>query len=240
MHPEPVHPEPVHPEPLVVLRDVVALAGRFPLLSGVSLTAGRGEIVLLTGPNGAGKTSTLRLCAGLLRPTRGEAVVAGCDLRRDRRAVRRRVGVLGHASALYDDLTVRENVVFAVRAAGGDASAVEPALERCGLTGRLPGQRVTSLSAGQRRRSALAVLVARAPAVWLLDEPHAGLDAEGRDLVDALAGEAAAAGAAVLLASHDLERSTRLAHRHVTIAGGFALDAPSDAGAPEGRAGDVA
>ncbi len=209
------------PERLVDLRDVVALAGGFPVLSGVSVQADAGQVVLLTGPNGAGKTSTLRLCAGLLRPTRGEAVVAGCDLRRDRRAVRRLVGVLGHASGLYDDLGVDENVRFAVRAAGGDPARVDAALEHCGLTGRLVRQRVASLSAGQRRRTALAVLVARAPRVWLLDEPHAGLDAEGRDLVDALAAQAAAGGAAVLLASHDLERSARIAHRRVHIAGGF-------------------
>ena len=80
------------------------------------------------GPNGAGKTTLLRACAGLLPIAGGEAEVLGHDLRDDRRSVRRHVGLLGHSAGLYDDLTVDENVRFAVRAARGDDAAVEPAL----------------------------------------------------------------------------------------------------------------
>ena len=80
------------------------------------------------------------------------------------------------------------------------------------------------LSAGQRRRTALAVVAARRPELWLLDEPHAGLDAAGRDLLDALVVDAAAAGATVVLASHELERATHLATRRVVVAGGTASD----------------
>ncbi|MBO0731324.1 MAG: ABC transporter ATP-binding protein, partial [Acidimicrobiaceae bacterium] len=157
-------------------RAAVALVGRFPVLAGVDLEVATGEIVLLQGPNGAGKTSILRACAGLLRVTSGDAIVLDADLIRDPRAVRRRVGLLGHTNALYEDLTVADNVRFLVRAAGGRVEAVAPALERLGLTGRLPATAVRNLSAGQRRRVALAGLVARDPELWLLDEPHAGLD----------------------------------------------------------------
>ncbi len=80
------------------------------------------------------------------------------------------------------------------------------------------------LSAGQRRRAALAVLVARAPELWLLDEPHAGLDAAGRDVLDELVREVTAAGATVVLASHELERAAGLATRSVTLAGGRVVD----------------
>jgi heme ABC exporter ATP-binding subunit CcmA len=207
---------------VVELRSVVALLGGFPALSGVDLTAQAGEIVLLEGPNGAGKTSTLRVCAGLLGVTRGTVSVAGVDVVADRRGVRRHIGLLGHAAALYDDLTVAENIDFGVRAGGGDRSRIAAAADQCGLSGRLMGQRVSSLSAGQRRRTALAICVARRPAVWLMDEPHAGLDPDGRDLFDRLAREAADAGATVLLASHDLERAEKLADRSVRIAGGAA------------------
>ncbi|MGH8981908.1 MAG: heme ABC exporter ATP-binding protein CcmA [Acidimicrobiales bacterium] len=208
----------------VHLRSAVALAGRFPALSGADLDVAPGEVVAVLGPNGAGKTSLLRTCAGLLPVTSGEAVVLGCDLRADRSAVRRKVGLLGHDAALYDELTAAENVRFAVRAAGAPTGGVEPALERLGLVGRLRRTPASRLSAGQRRRAALAVLLARAPALWLLDEPHAGLDAAARELVDALVAEVAGAGAAVVLTSHEVERATALADRVIVMSGGRAVD----------------
>jgi ABC-type multidrug transport system ATPase subunit len=128
--------------------------------------------------------------------------------------------MLGHAAALYDDLTVTENVRFSVRAAGASQAAVGPALERLGLVGRLARTPSGRLSAGQRRRVALAVLVARRPALWLLDEPHAGLDAGARSLLAEMVKEASADGASVLLASHELAVSTPLADRVVQMAGG--------------------
>jgi heme ABC exporter ATP-binding subunit CcmA len=197
-------------------RSAVALLGRFPALAGVDLDVEAGEVVLLQGPNGAGKTSLLRACAGLVAVTAGEAEVLGVDLRRDRRSVRRRVGLLGHTGFLYDDLTVEDNVRFAVRAAGRSADAVAPALARLGLDGRLRRLPAGRLSTGQRRRTALAVVLARDAELWLLDEPHAGLDAEGREVVDGVIAEAAGRGAAVLLASHE----DCAAHRTLVMAGG--------------------
>jgi heme ABC exporter ATP-binding subunit CcmA len=208
-------------DPVIRFRAAVALVGRFPVLAGVDLDVAQGEIVLLQGANGAGKTSLLRACAGLLRVVSGDARVLGEDLVANPRAVRRRVGLFGHATSLYDDLTAAENVRFAVRAAGGPIAAAGPALERLGLVGRLPTTAVGALSAGQRRRVALAVLAARDPELWLLDEPHAGLDAEHRDLLDGLIRDAVGHGATVVLASHELDRAQGLAGRIVTVAGGM-------------------
>jgi len=207
----------------VRFRSAVALLGRFPALAGVDLDVVAGEVVLLQGANGAGKTTLLRACAGLVPVVAGQAEVLGHDLRRDRRTVRRRVGLLGHTGTLYDDLTAEDNVRFAVRAGGGDGRAVGPALAQLGVDGRLRTTAVGRLSAGQRRRVAVAALVARSPALWLLDEPHAGLDAEGRDLLDGLVRSAAAAGATVVLASHEAERASALAGRTVVIGGGRVL-----------------
>jgi heme ABC exporter ATP-binding subunit CcmA len=204
----------------VRFRSAVAMVGRFPVLAGVDLDIATGEIVLLEGANGAGKTSLLRACAGLLRVASGEAVVLGADVVADPRAVRRRVGLLGHDSGLYDDLSVEENVRFAVRAGRGPVAAVGPALEHLGLTGRLRTATVGTLSAGQRRRTALAALVARRPELWLLDEPHAGLDARHRDLLDEVVRSAVAEGATVVLASHERDRATALAGRVVAVTGG--------------------
>jgi heme ABC exporter ATP-binding subunit CcmA len=217
----------------VRFRAAVSLLGRFPALAGVDLDVARGEILLLKGPNGAGKTTLLRACAGLVGIVSGEAEVLGCDLTRDRRAVRRRIGLLGHGTFLYDELTVADNLRFAARAAGRPAADGAAAMERLGLAGRLHDLPVAKLSAGhgqvvqapgQRRRVALAAVVARRPELWLLDEPHASLDAAGRDLLDAIVREAAAAGATVLLASHELDRADHLATRRATVVGGQVQD----------------
>ncbi len=210
-------------EPVVAFRAAVCLLGRFPALAGIDLDVRAGEIVLLQGPNGAGKTTVLRACAGLVPVVAGEAAVLGVDLRADRRAVRHRVGLLGHASGLYEDLTVADNVRFWARAGRSHAADADAAMHRLDLDGRLASVPVARLSAGQRRRTSLAVLVARRPELWLLDEPHAALDQAGRDLVDGLMADAVAAGATVLFASHELDRAEAVAHRRVTIAGGTVL-----------------
>jgi heme ABC exporter ATP-binding subunit CcmA len=207
-------------EPAVHLRGAVALIGRFPALAGVDLEVARGEIVLLRGANGAGKTSLLRACAGLLPIVDGEATVLGHDLRHDRVAVRAHVGLLGHRTGLYDDLSARDNVVFWTRAVRGDDADADAAMARLGLDGRLADVAVGRLSAGQRRRVSFAIVLARRPELWLLDEPHAGLDQATRDEVDRLVHEAAAAGATVVVASHELDRAEALAGRTVQIAGG--------------------
>ena len=205
---------------IVALRDAVVLLGSFPALSGVDLEVNAAEVVLLQGPNGAGKSTLLRFCAGLLRLHSGSAVVLGHDLCKSRPAVRRSVGLLGHDTALYDDLTVLENLQFFAKASRIELEAVESALDRLGVSARLHNVVVGRLSAGQRRRVALAEVALRRPELWLLDEPHAGLDQGGRDLVDGLVSEAAADGATVLVASHELDRTLDLATRRVTVVGG--------------------
>jgi len=214
--------------PVVHLRGAVALLGRFPALAGVDLEVRPRRIVLLRGPNGAGKTTLLRALAGLVPITAGEATVLGIDLRVDRRAVRPRVGLLAHGSGLYEELTVADNVRFWTRAAHADPADAEAAMGRLGLDGRLRDVVVGRLSAGQRRRASFACLVARRPELWLLDEPHAGLDRDGRDIVDAIVREASAAGATVVLSSHELDRSIALADEIVTLAGGAVTAAGAD------------
>ena len=207
-------------DPVVQLVDVVTVLDRFPALAGATLDVHRGEIVLLRGPNGAGKTTLLRLCAGLLSPARGTATVLGLDLAVQRQAVRARVGLLGHSNGLYTDLTVNENVAFWGATIGATADEIAAAQERMGLGNRLGSVPVRKLSAGQRRRTALACLIARRAELWLLDEPHAGLDAAGRDELDIVLRAACAAGATMIVASHELERAGALATRVVEVAGG--------------------
>lgn len=209
-----------HSEPVVELADVVAVSGSFPVLAGADLRVSRGEIVLLRGPNGAGKTSVLRACAGLLPIVRGRARVLDVDLAANRLDVRPYVGLLGHSNGLYGDLTVTENVRFWGATVGASDAEIDAAVARLGLDGRLADVATRRLSAGQRRRTAIACLVARRAEIWLLDEPHAGLDAEGRDELDEVLRRAASAGATVLVASHEHERAGALASRVVEVVGG--------------------
>lgn len=220
----PGHDDSEAPGDVVVdLDEVVALLGRFPALAGASLTVERCEIVLLKGPNGAGKTTLLRLCAGLLPITRGTATILGFDLATQRQLLRPHVGLLGHQNGLYADLTVRENVRFWGQTVGASHAEIDAAMMRMGVAERLADVPVRKLSAGQKRRTSLACLVARRAQVWLLDEPHAGLDAAGRDELDTTLVQAAAAGATIIVASHELERAGTLATRSVDVVAGQVL-----------------
>jgi len=223
---------------VIQLRQAISLIERFPALAGVDLTVTEGEIILLRGPNGAGKSTLLRLCAGLAPLNGGRGEVLGHDLssRRERRELRRQTGLLAHATFLYDELTVEENLMFWARANRLDEASVEPVLDRLALANRLRHVRVANLSAGQRRRASLAVLVCRRPRLWLLDEPHAGLDVNGRDFVDGLIKHAVAFGGTVLLASHDFDRAAEIATRTVVVAGGQVqeTDPASQPDTPEG------
>ncbi|HRE00994.1 MAG TPA: ATP-binding cassette domain-containing protein, partial [Ilumatobacteraceae bacterium] len=146
--------------------------------------------------------------------------VLGHDLSTDRESVRRRVGLLSHANGLYADLTVAENVRFWAATVGASPGEIEAAMQRMGVATRLADVAVSKLSAGQKRRTALACLVARRAELWLLDEPHSGLDAAGRDDLDATLRAATAAGATIIIASHELERAGALATRTVEVVAG--------------------
>jgi heme ABC exporter ATP-binding subunit CcmA len=204
--------------------DAVAVYNGYPALAGVTLRVERNEIVLLQGPNGAGKSTLLRACAGLMPVIRGTANVLGYDLTIDRESVRERVGLLGHQNGLFGELTIAENVSFWSTVVGASTEERNAAMERMAIDGKLAGQRVAELSAGQKRRCALACLVVRRAELWLLDEPHAGLDAKGRDEIDRIVKEAAASGATIVVASHEIERAQQLATRTISLVAGQVRD----------------
>ena len=171
-------------------------------VSQVSLEVAQGETVWLRGWNGSGKTTLLRLIATAISPTFGDGSVLGFDLRAERSAIRARTDLLSHETRLYGDLTAAENLRFACSLYDIDARLAEPALERVGLE-EVAAVRVGRYSQGMRQRLALARCLMRAPALVLLDEPYAGLDADARVVVDELLTTARAGRRTAVVASHE-------------------------------------
>jgi heme exporter protein A len=166
------------------LLEVAGLAchrGGRPVLDGLSFSLAKGELLVLTGPNGSGKTTLLRALALLVPAEAGTISWHGADVAADREAWRHTLAWLGHQDGLKGDLTVRENILVAQRLRGEpvDGERIDDALAAFGLS-PLARRAVRSLSAGQRRRVALARVVASTASLWLLDEPLNALDAESQ------------------------------------------------------------
>lgn len=204
----------------ILLSGVVVALGGFPALAGVDLAVRSGELVALRGANGTGKSTLLRLCAGLTPLTRGSARVLGVDVATQRDTVRSLVGLLGHDNGLYSDLTARENVQFVAHLVGAGTSDVVAALDRLGVDARVAATRAGALSAGQRRRTALASLVVRRAQLWLLDEPHAGLDSAARSELDGILREATRSGATVVYTTHESDALGATVPRTITLTSG--------------------
>jgi len=205
--------------PAIDATDVARRYGSSWVLRGVTLRVAPGEVVGLLGANGTGKSTFLRIVATLVRPHAGVLRVVGHDVRTAPARARDAVGYLAHMPGLYDDLTVRENLLFAAAMLDRRPQDADAALVRVGL-GRAAEQRVRALSSGMQRRVAIARLVLRRPRVVLLDEPYSNLDASGIDLVNALIGEWTEAGVAALIVLHELAPAAGVLDRTVTIVDG--------------------
>jgi heme ABC exporter ATP-binding subunit CcmA len=195
--------------------------GRSAALRGVSLEVPAGTVLTILGHNGSGKTTLIRLLATLLRPTAGGGRIGGHDLVRERDHVRRLIGLVGHGTQIYDDLTAAENLAFSGVLAGVPAAreALAAALAGVGLEAQAD-TRARELSSGMRRRLALARTMLRRPRVLLLDEPFAGLDQDGvKRLEDYLHGFRAEGGAAVVV-THGLGRALAVSDHVAILAGG--------------------
>ena len=175
--------------------------GGRPVFAGLDFRLGAGGALVLTGSNGSGKSSLLRLMATLLAPAAGRLLWKGEPVAADPARYRAAIGYAGHLDAIKPALTPRETLRFWATLRGAKDPAAEPALERFGLGG-VADWPCRFLSAGQRRRLALARLVATPSAVWLLDEPTAALDSDGEARLIAAIEEHRAGGGRLVLATH--------------------------------------
>jgi ABC-2 type transport system ATP-binding protein len=190
--------------------------GSVVAVDGITFTAPPGAVFGLLGPNGAGKSTTLNCLSGLFPPTGGSVRVLGHDVVRDGVAARREMGVVPQELALYDDLSVAENLAYWGGAWGLQGAErrtrVADALERIGLADRAKDL-VKSLSGGMKRRLNFGCGVVHRPRVLLLDEPTVGVDPQSRvRLLELVRGEAAA-GACVLYTTHYMEEAQGLCDR---------------------------
>jgi sodium transport system ATP-binding protein len=204
--------------------EVHELTKQFPLPGGrtlvavdrLSFTVPAGEVYGLLGPNGAGKTTTLRMLLGLLKPTSGQASIAGFGSTEHPDEVKRRVGYVSASAGLYQGLTAREMLLFFADLYGVPAAAAGMELERLNrLLGLAPflDQRCATLSTGQRQRVSLARALIHRPPVMLLDEPTLGLDVLVSQLVTEYIEHVRAEGKAVILTTHHLDEAERLCTR---------------------------
>jgi ABC-2 type transport system ATP-binding protein len=194
-------------ETIITTENLTKRFGDFTAVEHVSFSVEAGEIVGYLGPNGSGKTTTIRMLLGLLEPSEGKATVLGFDAFRQSEDVRARSGYMSQKFALYDDLTVRENLSFYGGVYGiGDRNRIEEVLSLTDLTSQRTSL-AKSLSAGWRQRLALAIALVHQPRLLFLDEPTSGVDPSARrtfwDLIYALA----AGGVTVLVTTHYMDEA---------------------------------
>ena len=213
----------------IAVQGLVKQYGRLAALNGVSFSVPRGSIYGFLGPNGAGKTTTLRILATLLRPTGGQAWVAGEDVTRHPAEARRHIGYMPDFFGVYDDLTVREYLEFYAQAHGVPRvrwpKTIADLLELVDL-GYKRDEFVETLSRGMKQRLGLTRCLVHDPEVLLLDEPASGLDPRARVEMREVLKEIAGMGKAVLISSHilpeleDLSTEVGIIHRGRMVASG--------------------
>jgi ABC-2 type transport system ATP-binding protein len=195
------------PLPVIYVDELTRRFGDFTAVDHVSFEVNAGEIVGYLGPNGCGKTTTIRMLLGLLAPTSGSATVLGYDSFRQTEEVRMRAGYMSQKFAIYDDLTVWENLQFYGGVYGiTDKAMIQETLAHVGLAGHEKAL-TRDLSAGWRQRLALGIALVHKPKLLFLDEPTSGVDPNARRAFWDLIYDLAAEGVTILVTTHYMDEA---------------------------------
>lgn len=202
--------------------------GDFTAVDHVSFEMQAGEVVGYLGPNGSGKTTTIRMLLGLLRPSEGEGKVLGYDIRRQTEQLRQEVGYMSQKFALYNDLTVSENLAFYAGVYGvTQRSRLAEVIELVGLNG-LEKLRASQISVGWRQRLALATAIVHRPRLLFLDEPTSGVDPNARRAFWELIYAVVAEGVTALVTTHYMDEAEYCSRVGIMRQGKLlAIDSPS-------------
>lgn len=216
-------------EPVISVRDLTRRFGDFVAVDHISFEVQEGEVVGYLGPNGSGKTTTIRMLLGMLKPSQGSATVLGFDAFRESEQVRARAGYMSQKFALYDDLTVLENLSFYGGVYGiTDRKRIQQTLERVGLVGH-DTELTRSLPAGWRQRLALGIALVHEPRLLFLDEPTSGVDPTARRAFWDLIYELAGSGVTILVTTHYMDEAEYCQRVGVMRSGRLlAMDTPAN------------
>jgi len=193
--------------PVIYVENLTRRFGDFTAVDHINFEVNEGEVVGYLGPNGSGKTTTIRMLLGLLEPNEGEATVLGFDAFRQSEEVRKRAGYMSQKFAIYDDLTVQENLTFYGGVYGiTDKVRIAQTIDLVGLNGH-ESTLTRSLSAGWRQRLALGISLVHEPKLLFLDEPTSGVDPTARRAFWDLIYELADNGVTILVTTHYMDEA---------------------------------
>src|SRR5512145_639624 len=194
-------------DPVIQVENLTRRFGDFVAVDHVNFDVRAGEVVGYLGPNGSGKTTTIRMLLGLIAPSDGKATVLGFDAFRQSEEVRKRAGYMSQKFAIYDDLTVLENLTFYGGVYGiTDKARIKHTLELVGLTGH-DSTLTRSLSAGWRQRLSLGIALVHEPKLLFLDEPTSGVDPTARRAFWDLIYQLAESGVTILVTTHYMDEA---------------------------------
>lgn len=215
-------------EPVISVENLTRRFGDFVAVDHINFEVRAGEVVGYLGPNGSGKTTTIRMLLGLLEPSDGRATVLGYDAFHQSEQVRARAGYMSQKFAIYDDLTVLENLTFYGGVYGiRDKALIAQTLELVGLN-RHQSTLTRSLSAGWRQRLALGIALVHQPKLLFLDEPTSGVDPTARRAFWDLIYELAESGVTILVTTHYMDEAEYCERVGIMRAGKLlAMDTPS-------------